>query len=442
MPYNWITFAQLKAELLDRLEDTAGVFWSDMEAGLYIQEALRTWNAYTRCYRDRMTFQTISGSAYYDLTAQAGTLLPFTLKDQDLISIMMLHLLEPQFAVGVYQGSAMFDQASIVNALEHRRDEFLLKTGMVSSQALVNGPAPGNGRLALDDKTIGIIRAAWFDSTDTTYNTVWKADEWGGEAFLSGWAHTPIVKPQTFSIAAVPPVTLQFIPPNMNPGKADLIRIMAGSTLDPVAGVLLGVPDDFAWVVKWGAMADLLGRQGESIDAQRAQYCEARWDEGIAIARQFTSIVVSYIEGVQVFPSSIAELDMYRPGWQNETAKQPEVLAIASWNMLVTAPVPDAGPYSVMLDVVRNAPVPSVNGDQIQLGREEIEAILDYGEHLAAFKQGGDDFTASGQQYSNMVELAKNRNQRLRAGIPFFIPLLEQPQREEDVMPTQEKDNG
>jgi hypothetical protein len=440
MPYTWINFAQLKAELLNRLEDTAGVFWTDAEVGLYIQEALRTWQAYTRCWRDRMTFQTAANTAYYDLTAQAATLLPFTVKDQDLISVMMYQLLEPQFAAGAYIGSAMFNQASIVNALQHRRDEFLLKTGMVTNQALINGPAPGNGRLALDDKTIGIIRSAWLDSTDNKYNTVWRADEWGGEAFLAGWAHTPIKKPQTVSIAAVPPVTLQLIPPNMNPGKLDLIRIFAGAALDPVAGVLMGVPDDFAWVVKWGAMADLLGRQGESIDAQRAEYCEARWQEGLAIARQFTSIVVSYIEGVQVFPSSIAELDMYRPGWQNDTHKQPEVLAIASWNMLVTAPVPDAGPYSVMLDVVRNAPVPSINTDKIQLGREEIEAILDYGEHLAAFKQGGDDFMASGQQYSNVVEMAKNRNDRLKAGIPFYIPLLEQPERQEDVAPTQQKE--
>jgi hypothetical protein len=94
-----------------------------------------------------------------------------------------------------------------------------------------------------------------------------------------------------------------------------------------------------------------------------------------------------------------------------------------SWNLVAINPTDVNGPYSVQLDVVKNAPVPILLTDQIQIGREEVDAILSYAQHLAAFKQAGQEFVESFPLYQRMMELAQVRNARLRAAVPFYDPL-------------------
>src|SRR5258708_11712574 len=47
MPYALTTFASLKQQLADRVDDPNGVFWVDAERGLAIQDAIRFWNVLT-----------------------------------------------------------------------------------------------------------------------------------------------------------------------------------------------------------------------------------------------------------------------------------------------------------------------------------------------------------------------------------------------------------
>jgi len=385
------------------------------------------WNALTRFWRDRMTFNTaaptVPPTAWMDLTQQAGSLLTYNVKDSDLVSLMLYHLVEPQLNAGLYVGSDMFVLADFTKALERRRNQFLLETGMVTTAAVVNGPAPSAGRLVLPDSVMDVRRAAWIDANGV-FTTLWRSDEWAAEAFKNRWETSPSNPPQAYSTAVEPPVTLQLIPGNSDVGQVELVTVSSGASLNPTAGVLLGVPDDFAWVVKWGALADLLGREGQSKDTERAQYCEFRWKEGVALARIFTSVMAGYINGVEAFVGPVRSLDTYRAGWQNQTPAKPDTLTAMSWNLLAASPIPDAGAYSIMLDVVKNTPVPVNPTDQIQLGREELDVILDYAEHLAAFKQAGKEFMDSAPKYQNMIALAQLRNERLKKGIPFYTPLM------------------
>jgi hypothetical protein len=438
MAYQYLTFAQLRTELLNRLEDYTGIYWVSAEANLYLQEALRTWQAMTRFWRDRMVFNTMAATAWYDLTAQNNTKIPYTLEDSDLLSVMLYHLIEPQLSGGSYLGSSMFTLADFTKAMERRRNQFLAETGMVTAwNAPVPGPTPPQSRLSLADSVIDIRRAAWIDQNGN-YTTLWKSDEWAAESFARGWETRPLNPPQAYSSTATPPITLQLIPPPAGTGNVELITVSSGTALNPSSGVLLGVPDDFAWVVKWGALADLLGREGESKDLQRAEYCEARWNEGIALARMFSSVVVAYINGVETYPETVASLDAYRASWQNGSGK-PDTLAMMSWNLMATSPVPDTGPYSIGLDVVRNCPVPVLDTDNVQLGREDLDAILDYAQHLAAFKQGGEEFQGSIQKYKNFVHLAQVRNERLKAAIPFYEPLQDRTTIQERESPRREE---
>ena len=423
MSYSYLTFAAARTELANRLSDPSKIYFTDAELKLAIREALRYWNSATLFWRNRFTFESVANSFWYDLTNQTGTLTPYTVTDREVISFLLYNLIEPQLNGSFgYVGTDMFTLSDIVNALQRRRDQFLLETGMVTAQSVVNGPIPPINRLSLTDSIIDVKRVAWKDATPT-YSTLWRTDEWASESFKYGWSNAPQNPPTNFSTAAVPPITLSIIPPPQASGQVELITTAAGAALNPASGVTLGIPDDFAWVVRMGALADLLGREGQSRDSQRAQYAEARWKEGIALAKQFTSIVTGYINGVQVFPQSIHSLSCFRSGWQNEAPNIPDTIGVMSWNLLALVPLPISSGVSIMLDMVQNAPVPVADGDFLQIGREDLDALLDYAQHLVAFKQGGQEFVETVPIYQSAVTQAKLRNSKLQEEIPFYEAL-------------------
>jgi hypothetical protein len=424
MAYAYITFSAARTQLAERLGDPSKIYWTDAELQLAIREALRYWNTATLFYRKRFTFNAVADEFWYDLTQQANTLIPYTVTDREVISFLLYNLIEPQLNIThAYVGTDMFTLDDIVKAVERRRNQFLLETGMVTSQSVINGPTTPANRVALSDTVIDVKRAAWIDNLTQDYSTLWRSDEWASESFQSTWATSPQNPPTNFSTAVVPPVTLTVIPPAQASGQIELITTNSGAALNPATGVLLGIPDDFSWVVRMGALADLLGREGQSRDAQRAQYAEARWKEGIALAQQFTSVLTGYLNGVQVFPQSIRSLSCFRSSWQNEAAGTPDTLGMMSWNLIALAPLPISSIFSIMLDMVTNAPVPVNDGDFIQIGREDLDALLDMAQHLVSFKQGGEEFMETIPIYQNAVTQAKLRNSKIRENIPFYTAL-------------------
>ena len=434
-PYSYLTLAQLQTALLNRLGDPSGTYWVTAEINLYITEALRTWNCMTQCWRDRMTFpasSTAPGNPWYDLTQQAGSLIPYTVTDAILLSEILYHVLEPQVSGGNYVGTDMFLADDFTKALERRRNQFLLETGMVLQASIINAGSPPIAKVTFGDTVIDIRRLAFIDS-NSVYTTLWRTDEWRASAFSRGWENNPSNPPQAYATSSVPPLNVRIVPPSSVGGRLDIVYTPTGSTLAPFgSGVALGIPDDFTWVVKWGALADLLGKTGQSMDRKRADYCEARFKEGIAIARQFNSVVGAYINGVFKYPSTVKALDSYRQNWQNVSGA-PDVVAVMGWNLIALSNVPDSAGYGIMLDVVENAPVPQLSTDLIQMSREELDSALGYMQHLAAFKQAGEEFDQTIPLYQNFVQLAMTRNERLRAAIPSLSPIKDVAAKEESV---------
>jgi hypothetical protein len=411
VPYSYYQLGQLVTDLTLRLQDPNNVFWAQAELILYIQEALRTWNAMAAWYRDRMSFGTQSAMTWYDLSQQSGTLIPYTVTDTTLFEEIEYHLLEPPTAT--YSGSEMFTNADLVNALQKRRDQFLLETGSVITHSVQTGAQTNDGRVALADSVIDIRRIAYFSSLDV-YTVLWRSSESEANSFQYGWwgASGP---PGAYSVVEPAPVVVQIIPvPNL-PGSLDLLTISTGAALNPSSGVVLGMPDDFSWVVKWGALADLLTRDGQASDPLRAQYCQRRWIEGVRLAKLSTTAITGAIDGNNVPINSVFDMDTAYPGWQNNAPANPSILGLAGMNMLAVADPPNSAVHSIQLDLLRNMPIPVALTDLIQVGREELDVITDYSEHLAAFKMGGAEFQATLPAYERMVALARKQNERWRA---------------------------
>ena len=458
MAYSWITFAQAKTALKNRLGDSAGVFWLDAELGEYIKEALRTWNVVAQYHHDRVTFLTQSGFNFYDLTSTAnpnsitaGTgagatnppaMMGYTVKDRDLINLIQYHLIEPittNWASPVF--TEQYTMEDLVRSIERRRNQLLLECAPHLSHSLVSyGSPPGSGRVSLTDSIISVRRAAWKSFTGD-YSPLWRTDEQGGNAFAFGWADSPST-PTSYSMIMTPKVMIQLIPLSNDVGSVDLITVNAPANLDQTVGTLLNIPDDWSWIAKFGALGDLFSQDSQSFDPLRYEYCEKRWLNGLEIAAASATLQQAEVDGLKVQPSSLAGWDAFKPEWQGVTVGSGNPItdiAIAGRNLITLYPIPDVGPHSVELDILENAPMPASDGAFLQIGREEIDVLLDYAYHLAMLKVGGAEFQATITLADRFMRLALQHNDILRAEAENYSimngfskrDMVERPRREE-----------
>mgnify|MGYP001602838546 CR=1 FL=1 len=66
---------------------------------------------------------------------------------------------------------------------------------------------------------------------------------------------------------------------------------------------------------------------------------------------------------------------------------------------------------------MRNAPVPTLGAEFIEIGREHINTILDYAHHLAAFKMGGQEFVDTFGLSESFIRQAMIYNERIEAAV-------------------------
>jgi hypothetical protein len=443
--YAFITKAQLRTQLAARLHDTSNVYWTSAELDLYLAEAQRTFGSLSAFWRDRGTVTLTQGTTYLDLPTQFPSLLSYTLLDRDLINICQYHLLEPATSVwgSGWTGTEMFQMSDLRNAIQNRRDQFLADTGMVVTQQYQTiSTTPVNGRIPLPDKTIDVRRVIWI--TPTTLIHLWREDEFALNANDPNW-FIDTAQPYAYSILASPPVTLQIAPPpsinytsmtisdieffgqsqlinQVSSGvSVDTITVNSGATLNQQIGVALGIPDDWTWVIKWGALADLLGMDGPARDPVRAQFAEQRYQQGVQIAKQVSCIMQVQVAGVNLAIDPLVDVDAYDPNWQGNTQKTPTTIGTAGLNLAAIYPVPDTT-YTFNFDLIVKAPVPVNDGDDVQLGREQVDMILDYAEHLAAFKMGGQEFLATVRHADNFLRESMAYNERLSAASRYITP--------------------
>lgn len=426
MSYSWLTFAQAKTALANRLGDTSKIYWLDDELGRYIKEALRTFNSVAQIYRERCAFNTIPNQTYYDLTSTVDcgalstnppALVGYSVLDRDLINDIQYSLIEFPTTNWALQTPAMTDQFTlndIVRAIERKRNEFLLLTALHQTHSQVlYGPPAGSGRVTLSDSIIYIRRVAW-KTADNSYIPLWRDDEESANFLLPNWANNPDT-PITYSAFMTPPVSLQIIPPSNDVGTVDLITINNPPNLDETVGTLLNIPDDWTWILKYGALADLLSKDTQAYDPMRSQYCQKRYEEGIRFALSTSLLQQVVIDGIAVAPMSFEDFDAMLPSWQNQAAGTPTDMAVAGRNLIALTPTPDSNTHGVQLDVVRNIPIPANDAAFVQISREHFESILDYCVHIAMFKDEGPEFEATIPLANNLLQLAMQHNAVLRA---------------------------
>ena len=180
-------------------------------------------------------------------------------------------------------------------------------------------------------------------------------------------------------------------------------------------------------------------QDGEPRDDFRANYCRQRYDEGCELARKMPVVVTAALDGAQVFPQAVGELDAFRPMWTCEVGP-PDAVATCGQNMIAVAPPTDTGSHTFTADVVRNAVVPVADGDFLQIGRENFDDIMNEAFHLAQFKSGGKEFSDSIPSHQAFVKSAATYNDRLKA-MSIFLNAMASQSDEEKKTDEQSKDD-
>lgn len=452
--YSYVTLQQAVIDLYGRLytpsSDATQQFWTPTELTAYIIEGLRVWNSLTSFWRAEIALTVsanlgVNGNAWwYDLTSQ-GPLRAYTVTDNDLVQQIEYHLLEPLTTTYplVWAGSGQFAMADILGAITRRQNETLGDTNCTISIGQVNAPILP-GRVFLPDTNINIRRVSWQPEAENGFSNVAlrQSDPWAKRSFDFGYRQKASAPPGTWMQSAEPPPSFDVDRTPPVPGIYEVLTVNSGPDANAAANATLTIPDDWTWVVKYGAMIDLFDREANAKDSLRMTYCQQRYKQGLAVMKNAPAALALYLDGVPMFLDSVRNGDDFNARWQSASAGTPTSAYTAGLNLIGFGPQPDSGQYGALLQCVINAPVPANNGDFIQIGRNDYDSLLDYCQHIAALKQGGAEFIATMPLFSRFIAQASLYNSKLREMAEFQQPMYEVSQLESERTPTFSKGQG
>ncbi len=451
-PYSYLTRLQTQQALSLRLNDTANVHWTVTEVLDYIYEALRLWNCLTQEWiQDWATTYTQPNPATLAAWQSTGNNANSTvgnnptspryqtLTDSYVYIVAQYHLLEPPNGNASWTGTSQFTLADFTQALQRRRDQILQAVGCNIAPISPINIVPGTNRIVLPDSTsqsvLDIRRVRYIPATGFGLpSTLWRDDSLAMEYFNNTYEQTEGT-PLVWDVIGSPPQYITFDALAGTPNSLDILAILSGGLITPPTASPLLIPDDWYWVLKFGVMADLLSKEAESTDLERAAYCEQRFAEGLKLMVEMPWLTQARIDNVPCDTPSVTEADENDNEWQSNPSAQTEIVRGGIDLFAVSPTIPAGSAVSVTLSLVGNAPIPATDSAFIQVSRDVLDAILDEAQHLAQFKHGGVEFKASLALHQNFINAAIQTNSRLADSGIFAEQLRPEVSRQEQAQP-------
>lgn len=122
--------------------------------------------------------------------------------------------------------------------------------------------------------------------------------------------------------------------------------------------------------------------------------------------------------GRPLIPSSVTNWDKGYPQWEGRPSI-PQEWAPIGISLIAIRPADAAGDNALTLDGVSAAPILVNSTDFIDIGAEELSALIGYTQYLAAFKEGGQEFESALPLYQAFLKAAAVKNEKLLASIVF-----------------------
>jgi len=436
--FQWLTMAQAVQQLGQRLAiDTTqpNNFWTNSELQIYISQALRQYNSLVWYWRK--DFQFNSQNLWNSLGTLAGSPRLRTLTDTYCYTEMEYMLLELPSG-GTWTGTNQFSITDLSQALQRRRDE-MIQVSNCGQTLLANIPlTPNTIRTELPDNIIDVERVRYIPQTgDPT--TLYRDDTIANEFYNAPLYELEAGTRQTFSLSSEPPLSWQVDIPPDQAGTYEAVVLQSGAPFNPPDSTLLNIWNDHAWVLEYGALADLLGRESEATDRERAAYCQKRYMDGLQLMLKTPWIELGKINGAAVSLDSIYAMDRFSPDWDSDPSGFGPNIVVGGTDF-IAAPV-NSG---IGCTVLANAPVPSSPSDFIQCSRSDWEIVILLAQSRACWKMGGGEWKASLELEKQAIQSCSAENSRLRS-LGAFGDVLDQRglQQERDVNRYNKKgDNG
>lgn len=198
--------------------------------------------------------------------------------DQAVLSQMQRQLLEEPDG-GQTWPSLLWTRDEVIHLLTQRQNrmlkETLLLVSLASPSLTVN---IGDHRIALPADCIRVVTAVW-RGNDGTVKELSRLDSFEADHALPTWELTNATYPIGYMEFDALQAQIQIAPAPSVAGVIELLYVACGAALTG-NGVSLAVPDEVEPGLRYGTLADALGKDGRGQDLERAKYCEDRYQLG------------------------------------------------------------------------------------------------------------------------------------------------------------------
>jgi len=179
--------------------------------------------------------------------------------------------------------NGLWTLAEVLGYFNQRQYRFLKETQILVSWTTIPW-VPAVPEQPLPDDWIVSVAAAWRDFASNTSTVLPSSDQFETDHLNRLAMTTPVRKPQAYRDSDVETLTIAVAPPPIRPGALELLYVALSDLLDGT-GVYFTVPDEWVPYLKYGVLADMLGKDGRGQDLLRARYAEQRYTEGIVLAQ-------------------------------------------------------------------------------------------------------------------------------------------------------------
>lgn len=229
-----------------------------------------------RRLKQNVAINSVQDAPGYDVKKIAAT--EYFLSTCDVLTKVQERLMEAPNS-GVTFESGQWNQAEALRYLNDRVNHFIERTGLIRKTASIP-VTDGNRDYELPTDLMELNRAT-FHLTDTV-KPLYRIDKYQLDQGRPGW-ELETGTPEAIIEEPLEYLDLILFPTPDQNGILELVYTPS-FTLTNTPCDHLPIPAPFEPFITWGVVADMLKREGELHDPERAEYADQRYEEGIQLA--------------------------------------------------------------------------------------------------------------------------------------------------------------
>lgn len=184
----------------------------------------------------------------------------------------------------------LWSKDEVLNRLNERLRHFMMITGIVVQRAFFLSGTTGSSVLSLTPM-LRVLRVS-YDAADPTQLPVYSyinkkilqpTDQLQADLLFPDW-QTSSATPFSYIQDPQRPSEITIVPAMPVNSRVELLFVPFPAEIT-ASSVSLPIPNVFTPFLKWGVIADLLSKEGEANDPERAAYAESLYQLGLALAK-------------------------------------------------------------------------------------------------------------------------------------------------------------